>query len=294
MDNVYQVLSITAYNFKEWKRNPRIMLSFIMAFVLCLMLSGRAVAFANNYNTTMQVFEAFVWAFGDARAIMMSSMLLLFFFADMPFINRSTPYYLIRTKRSLWVWGQLLYIVLVTILYMLFLLIISSILCAPISFTGNMWSETGALLGYSGVGEKIALPASIKTMEMSLPISCMLTIFLLITLYSLLAATLMMTFHLKKNKFLGIVSVFALNIYGLILNPEVIGMLLKIPSNMQYKVNIVMGWISPLNHATYYMHSWGYDLLPRIWQSCIVFVVLIIILVFVIRKEIKKYEFDFS
>ena len=294
MDNVYQVLSITAYNFKEWKRNPRIMLSFIMAFVLCLMLSGRAVAFANNYNTTMQVFEAFVWAFGDARAIMMSSMLLLFFFADMPFINRSTPYYLIRTKRSLWVWGQLLYIVLVTILYMLFLLIISSILCAPISFPGNMWSETGALLGYSGVGEKIALPASIKTMEMSLPISCMLTIFLLITLYSLLAATLMMTFHLKKNKFLGIVSVFALNIYGLILNPEVIGMLLKIPSNMQYKVNIVMGWISPLNHATYYMHSWGYDLLPRIWQSCIVFVVLIIILVFVIRKEIKKYEFDFS
>lgn len=294
MDKLYQVFCITGYNFRQWKKNPQIIMSFVMAFVLCLMLSGRAVAFANSYDTTMQIFEAFVWAFGDAKAIMMSSMLLLLFFADMPFISKATPYYLIRGNRSVWVWGQILYIILVTVLYMLFLLVVSCILCERISFVGNMWSETGALLGYSGVGAKIALPASVKTMEMSLPWQCMLTIFLLITLYSLMTATLMMVFHLRKNKFMGILSVLLLNIYGIVLNPEAISQFLKIPSHMQYQINVLVGWISPLNHATYYMHNFGYDYLPRIWQSSLIFICFIFVNLCLIHRQIRKYEFHFS
>lgn len=293
MNNIRLILRIMKMNFLDWKKNPRIITAFFMAFVFCVMLSGKAIMFANSYGTYMQIFEPFVWAFGDAKSIMLASMLLIFFFVDMPFINDSTPYYLVRVNRKIWISAQLLYVVLVTVIYMLFLLIVFCILCAPVSFPGNMWSETGALLGYSGVGAEIALPASVKTMEMSNPYKCTATIFLLMTLYSMLSATLMMVFNLLKNKFGGVLSVFVLNLYGLLLEPQMITKLFHIPEGVLYKSNVICGWISPLNHATYYMHNFGYDLLPRVWQSYLLLGIFIVCNVFWIQKLAKKYQFNF-
>lgn len=294
MNSIRLVWSFTKLNFLGWKKNPRIILAFVLAFVFCVMMSGKALVFAQSYDTTMQIFEPFVWAFSDGKSILLASFLLLFFFMDMPFINEATPYYLVRADRRAWVSAQILYVVLVTVLYMLFLLLAFCLLCAPLSFVGNLWSETGALLGYSGVGTQIALPASVKTMEMSNPYKCMATIFLLMTLYTLLAATLMMIFNLMKNKFGGVLSVFVLNLYGLLLDPEVVGKLLDIPETLQYKSNVITGWISPLNHATYYMHNFGYDLLPRLWQSYLILGAWILLNFLIIRKLSRRYQFIFS
>ena len=294
MTNARLVCSITKLNFLEWKKNPKIITAFVLAFVFCVMLSVVSIMFANSYDTTMQIFEPFIWAFGNGRSILLASLLLIFFFVDMPFINDATPYYLLRISRAVWVSAQLLYVVLVTVIYMAFLLGTFCLLCAPISFPGNMWSETGAMLGYSGVGSQIALPASVKTMEMSNPYKCTATIFLLMTLYTLLAATLMMVFNLMKNKFGGVLSVFILNLYGLLLDPRTIGKILNIPEEVQYKSNVISGWISPLNHATYYMHNFGYDLLPRLWHSYLILGVWILLNILLIRRLARRYQFNFS
>ena len=47
-------------HFRGWGRNPRIYLTFALAFVLCFLLSDKAVKFAQEYDTTMQIVEAFV------------------------------------------------------------------------------------------------------------------------------------------------------------------------------------------------------------------------------------------
>lgn len=288
-----QVWQVAFFNFRQWKNNPRVAITFVLAFIMCMMLCDKAISFANSYGTTMQIMEAFVWTFGDASSIMISSLLLVLLFSDMPFITAVTPYYLSRTKKSVWMWGQVVYVILATILYVLFLLLITVALCAHISFAGNMWSETGALLGYSGIGIKVALPASLKTMEMSLPYQCAAWIFLLVLLYSLLTVTLMMVFNMKKSSFMGILSVFILNLYGLLLNPQIFVTLFNLPQSLQYKANVVTGWLSPLNHATYYMHNFGYDYLPRLGMSCILFLIFILLHIFMIWKSIKKYEFNF-
>ncbi|MFR3391809.1 MAG: hypothetical protein ACLTT1_15335 [[Clostridium] scindens] len=57
MTNARLVCSITKLNFLEWKKNPKIITAFVLAFVFCVMLSGRAIMFANSYDTTMQIFE---------------------------------------------------------------------------------------------------------------------------------------------------------------------------------------------------------------------------------------------
>lgn len=294
MSELSLIFTIAKMNFMGWKKNPRIITAFVLAFVFCVMLSGRALTFANAYGTSMQMFEPFVWAMGDAKSILLASLLLIFFFMDMPFIDEAAPYRIIRINRKVWVSAQILYVALVTIIYMIFLLAVFCLLCSPISFPGNLWSETGALLGYSGVGVEIALPASVKTMEMTTPFACTATIFLLMELYSLLTATLMMVFNLMKNRFGGVLSVFLLNLYGLMLEPEFIRKILKIPETLRYKSNVICGWISPLNHATYYMHNLGYDYLPRLWHSFLILGIAIIMNIFWIYRLSKKYQFDFS
>ena len=209
-------------------------------------------------------------SFGDANSILLSSLLLLLF-ADMPFISGATPYLLVRADRSVWLFGQLVYIALATLIYLAFILIATSLLCMINSFIGNMWSETAAILGYSGAGQAIALPAFVKTLEMSTPYTCMATIFLLMLLYTLLMVFIMLTVNLKKGQFWGVAAAFIFSLYGFLLNPQIFKQIFHLPDELMYKANVAVGWLSPLNQATYHMHNFGYDLLPRLWQTYLVF-----------------------
>jgi hypothetical protein len=288
-----QVWHITAENFVGWRKSPRIFMTFILAFVLCLMLSNQAISFSQQYGTYMQVLEPFIWTFGDANSVMLSSLLLILLFADMPFITEATPYWLIRVSRRVWLLGQVLYVLLATFVYTAFLLIVECILAAPRSFAGNVWSDTGAMIGYSGIGSEIALPASLKTMEMSTPYRCAATVFLLVLIYSLFIAAILLFFNVWKSKAVGVMGAFAVNLYGFFLNPEIFQRIFSFSSYYEYRANLLTGWLSPLNHATYYMHNFGYDYLPRIGMSLGIFAVLIFLLLFGAERKMKTYDFSF-
>ena len=167
-----QIIAVAAYDFRQWRRNPRIVLCFCLAFILCFLLSDKAVRFSRTYGSIMQILEPFIWTFGDANSILLSSLLLILLFADMPFISAGTPFMLLRIDRKTWVLGQALYIVAATTVYLLFVLLSTSFICQSRSFLGNQWSETAAILGYSGAGQAVALPALVKTLELSLPYAC--------------------------------------------------------------------------------------------------------------------------
>ena len=203
-----QVWAVVRYNFRTWRKNVRIVLTFALAFILCFLLSDKAASFAYDMGTAMQAFEPFVWTFGDANSVLLISLLLVLLFADIPFLGAGVPYYLVRMKRSTWAWGQLIYLILATLIYMVFILIATTLICMQNSFLGNMWSETAAILGYSGAGKAVALPALVKTLEMSRPYQCAETIFLLMLLYTLVLALLMLLFKLLRGKSAGVVAAF--------------------------------------------------------------------------------------
>ncbi len=294
MYRLRQIGSVAAYNFRQWRRNPRIFITFALAFILCFLLSDKAVRFSKEYGTIMQIVESFVWTFGDSNSILLSSLLLVLLFADMPFIGNGTPLYLVRVNRKVWLAGQALYISLATSIYMVFILFSTAFVTMRNSFVGNMWSETAAILGYSGAGEAVALPALVKTLEMSTPYECMITIFLLMLLYTLLMTFIMLIFNIYKGQMAGVISVFVFSLYGFLLNPQLIMTLMQLPDELMYKANVFMGWISPLNHATYHMHNFGYDLLPRLWHTYVIFVALIILCFLLALRGIRYYNFNFT
>lgn len=291
---VSQVGAVVRYNFRMWRGNVRIVLTFALAFILCFLLSDKAASFAYDMNTAMQAFEPFVWTFGDANSVLLISLLLILLFVDMPFLGAGVPYYLIRMKRRTWLAGQTFYAVLATILYILFIFAATSLICMGNSFIGNMWSETAAILGYSGAGKAVALPALVKTLEMSRPYQCASTILLLMLLYSLFMVFLMLYLNIKHGRVAGIVGAFAINLFGFLLNPQLFKQLFSLPDELMYKANVAVGWLSPLNHATYHMHNFGYDLLPRLWHTYVIFAFVIIALYLLTLRNMKKYNFHFT
>jgi ABC-type transport system involved in multi-copper enzyme maturation permease subunit len=140
----------------------------------------------------------------------------------------------------------------------------------------------------------VALPALVKTLETSTPYETMATIFLLMLLYTLLMAFIMLASNIRKGQLVGVVSVFAFNLFGFLLNPQLIKTLMEIPDALMYKANVAMGWISPLNHATYHMHNFGYDLLPRLWHTYVIFIVLIALCFLLSLLAIRRYNFNFA
>ena len=294
MFKIRQICSVALYNFRQWRRNPRVFITFALAFILCFLLSDKAVNFAKDYKTSMQIMEAFIWSFEDSNSILLASLLLVFLFSDMPFITSGTPFYLMRISRKTWLSGQVLYIVLATFIYMLFILVATSLVCMSDSFVGNMWSETAAILGYSKAGSAVALPSIVKTLEMNTPYQCMATIFLLMLLYSLLMALIMLTFNIRKGQLAGTVSVFVFTLFGLILKPDLIKAIFNLPERLAYKANVAVGWLSPLNHATYHMHNFGYDRLPRLWQTYTILGVLITLFFLLALRSIRNYNFNFT
>lgn len=294
MKKLYQAFSVAGYNFRQWRGNPRIVITFLLAFILCFLLTNKVVVFAERYGTTMQILEPFIWTFGDRDSIMLASLLLIFLFSDMPFLSSGTPFYLMRTSRRVFLVGQALYIVGATALYLLFVMASTSFVCMKNAFLGNQWSHTAAMLGFSDAGRAIAVPAAQKAMESVTPYTCAAVILLLMLLYSLLAAFLMLMFQLWKGPSAGMVSIFAFSLFGFLLSPDIFKTVLKLSEQENYIANILVGWLSPLNHATFSMHNFGYDNLPRLFDTFGIFFILIVLCFGISRKLIQGYSFPFT
>ena len=110
-----QTLGIVRYNFFGFFRNPKVIFTLFLEFVLSFLLTGRIMVVMDNYNTPVQAIEPFLWTFGDGTAVLLSSMLLLLLFSDLPKMTSVTPYQLIRTTKKKWLLGQFVYITFVTI-----------------------------------------------------------------------------------------------------------------------------------------------------------------------------------
>jgi hypothetical protein len=288
-----KILIITSAYFRKWYRDPKVWLSFGMGFVISFLLSDKVVSFSVAHETVLQVTESFIWTFGDAKSILLISLCLLLLFSDIPNLSNDVPFMLVRMNRRLWLTGQFVCVFLSTFIYVLFILLSTMLLSGANSYTANLWSNTAAILGYSGIGEDIAIPAFVKVLELSQPYQVMLHIFGLMLSYSLLMSGLVLTLNLYKGK-LGMFGGVLLNCFGFLMNPETIVNIFHLTGARKDMAGIIFGWISPLNHATYYMHNFGYDMLPKLWMSYVYFAVLTLILFMTALHRIKKYPFNFT
>lgn len=135
-------------------------------------------------------------------------------------LNQMTPYWLIRTKRSVWMASQILYVILSTCLYTVFLCLTELLIASPWAYVGNVWSQTAASIGY-GSNNHLTVPVSIKTMEMTTPYKCAICVVFLMLFYSLFITSVMLVLNLQKGRAGGVVGALLINLYGILLTPDI-------------------------------------------------------------------------
>lgn len=288
-----EILAVIRYNFMGFWRKPKVILTFLLGFVLCFLLSGRVMPVIETYKTPVQMTEPFMWTFGDTTAILLSAILLLLLFSDLPCLSAVTPYYLFRTTKRKWLVGQLVYVTLASALYAGFTMLSTMLLCMKNAYPGNVWSETAAMLAYSQMGVELSVPSTVKVMEGTLPYTCTAGVLLLLFLFNLTLSLIILTGNLLPGRPKGLLFGTLFCLYGFLLDPKVLRVLLGFEEYEMYRVNVLISWISPLSHAAYARHNFGYDRLPTIGQSCLVFMVLILVLGTLCTRLIKRYHFTF-
>lgn len=293
MCKIRQILYIAWACFRKWHKNPQVILCYLLAFVFCFLLSDKVMQFAQVHDTYLQGVEAFIWTFGDAQSVLAVSILLLLLFSGMPGLSNEVPYFMVRTDRKIWMCGQIVYLITATFCFVFFILVSTVLLSAGRAYTANLWSETAAILGYSGMGEEIAVPAFVKVLELTDPYSCTVHIFFLMTGYAVTMAGLILFLNLCRNNG-GMIGGVLFSAFGILLNPDIVAEWFGIPLERIRFANILSGWISPLNHATYYMHSFGYDNLPKLWQSYLFFALASAVLFTASLAKIRNYPFQFT
>lgn len=287
-----QTWAVVRWNFLGFFKNPRMIITFLFSFILCFFLSGRAIMVADYYESPIQALEPFIWTFGDSVSILLASMLLILLFIDMPRLSPFTPYMLVRMKKGRWLLAQFFYIFLVSVFYMLYVWGVTSLLCMEKTYVGNLWSKTAALLAYSKMGEDLSVPSTVKVMESTTPLSCSFQMVLLLILYALTLSFCMLYFQMRAGKKAAIAAGAAYSLFGFLLDPQVLAKILHKEEYEMFQVRRITGWISPLNHATYGMHDFGYDVLPSIGQSCMFFLIILLFLAFLSFRTLKKYNFN--
>ena len=288
-----QIFIISNKNFRLWRKKPAVFMAFALGFIIAFMLSNKVVEFSTLHNTQLQFLEVFIWTFGDSVSIMLVSLCLLLLFSDVPSMDNDVPFFLVRTSRIIWILGQIVYVIEATIIFAIFIMMSTCLLSSSHTYLGNIWSETAAILGYSTIGEEIAVPAFVKVLEFSFPYQVSIIILFLIIGYSLLLSSIIFCFNLFKAKN-GMIAGVIFSGFGFFLTPEIISKMFNLNQYQKKLANILFGWMSPLNHATYYMHNFGYDQLPRIWQSYLFYIIGSLVFFGISIIKVRNYSFNFS
>lgn len=291
---IRQIFAVVKFNFLGFFHNPKVILTFLLGIVLSFLLSEKVMRIVTYFQTPMQAAEPFIWTFGDTTAVLCSALLLLLIFSDLPKLSDASMFYLIRTTKKRWLTAQLIYIISVTGIYMGFMMIVTCVLCAKDSFIGNMWSKTAALLGYSEMGREMQIPSTVRVMESIQPYGCAIQVIMLLFGYALTMGFLVLLCNMAFGKKAGILAGLCYSLYGFLMDPEILGKMMGLEPFEMYKVRTATGWISPLNHAVYGRHNFGYDHLPTVGQSCMVFFLILCILAFLSFRVLKRYPLSKS
>ena len=133
-----------------------------------------------------------------------------------------------------------------------------------------------------------------KTVKLTTPWECCYQIFGLLFQYVLLLSMIQLLFTVLKSKKAGIIAALVLNFVGFVLTPDRFMIWLNLPTEMRYYANLLSAWLSPLQHATYTMHNFGYDLLPRLHVSYLILGGVTAAMVALSMLKMRTFQFSFT
>ena len=201
MRKIPSYLPIATNNIRRWLNNPRIFILAALLFILLWEFLHPILAFSNavGYRVSPWLFP-FLSSYSYTQRIMMFGIVLLF--CDAPFAHEGQPYVIIRSGRIHWTLGQLLYIVVSTALYFLFINILICLILFPNLVYTDDWGKVLSTLAQTSAAQEfhIGLPINYAIQLHYTPISAFLISFLLEWLVGIILGLIIFIVNLYCNR----------------------------------------------------------------------------------------------
>ena len=295
MCNLREAFVCAGWNLYSLRKNPRFYMSLLLGFLLCWLLTDKTMAISRTYLTNVQLLEPFVWCYADDDSILFAALVMMLMLSALPRLDTPASYLIFRTTYLRWLLGQILTVLMLTLGYTLMILLSSMVMCIGCNvFIANRWSETATMLSFSPASFEVALTVMRKTVKLTTPYGCAVQIFLLMFQYVLLMSMLQLTFTMLQSRKAGIIATLVINFAGYVLTPDRFMTWLNLPTEMRYYANLLSAWLSPLQHATYTMHNFGYDLLPRLHVSYLLLGGATAVMIALSVFKMRTFQFSFT
>ncbi|MGI6215701.1 MAG: hypothetical protein ACOYIT_07510 [Christensenellales bacterium] len=131
---------IARLSLSAWADSPRAPFVMIAMIMMCFGALGELGNSLKSLGDTITVFEAPLFTF--QRQTLLAGTLFLLLMIDLPRKGRFQNYQLIRTNRSGWLLGQIIYCCLMIVVFLAVMIILSFLFALPFVKYQNIWSDT--------------------------------------------------------------------------------------------------------------------------------------------------------
>lgn len=143
-NEIFSIICICMQGIRKWLSDYRVYLLFLLEFAVIFSKTREMVTPFLKNNLGINGFGIFPVLYnnqvGIFRFIFMFGMILLY--CDAPFFDRNQQFVFLRAGRTIWNFGQLLYIFVSAVLYLLLNVLVSILSCLPnLGFSFHYWGE---------------------------------------------------------------------------------------------------------------------------------------------------------
>jgi hypothetical protein len=206
MGSAKQIAHLCLNSLRRWGISPR---HYIIA-ALGVMWIHALVSPVLRFSQTVDV-RVTPWVFpftlGKWNYVVLAMLMVVLLFCDAPFINDSTPYECIRAGRRRWVAAQLAYVGVASLLFVLFLVLVSTACLLPHIDFANEWGRVLGTLAQTSAGTEYGgMPISYALMTKYSPAAAMGLAALTLYLQTVLVGLFMFVLNTVAKRGLGAVA----------------------------------------------------------------------------------------
>lgn len=137
IDKIFQVAK---NEYVKWIYNPRIIIFVVLYMFLYDYIIEEMLHAADKMDSLLMIYEPFIAMTNSEMLIMVIPAVFIVLISDFPRTDGNTMFYIMRTGKTNWLLGQILFALAATVTYLLGILGISIVMVSGHGYSKNIWS----------------------------------------------------------------------------------------------------------------------------------------------------------
>lgn len=274
------ILSTAKTEYIQWITNPRIIIVFVMLIFIKTIAIEPLMARADKFGKPLNILEPFIAVSNSGQLLMLIPAVFLILMSDFPMISGNTLFFIKRTGRMNWMFGQILFAVMSIITYITTVMSVTILFSVGNSYWSSNWSEVIRLYDIKFPNERDSfvsdlIPSNLYNQLDILP--TLLHTFLLLVFYLLVLCMILFIFKMLQLRGAGLFAGISVIAIGVVTTSSRTSPM----------------WLFPMANTIIWVHYTKIfsEPIKPVWYSYLYFILLIGALITVAYMVLKKANF---